>query len=286
MCYHRAMAPRAVALRWLLLFLTLALFGVVPAGTQLIVDSPPEAWPLLESEARGRAELLDCRLERWQLQAQDRAREMSALLAQLPQTQGRLGKAVEGTLLLYLQRKLAETTEISEYSVLTARGDVMISSSGRRGGRLAEAATGVERPAAMLLRAEKDTRLVVAAPIQLAAKIGGAIVAHPAPAIVARLLDESGHGQINLVDANGLVLGAGRASELVRLGSESGAGRTRLEQGPAAYAPLRTFRAVVVAAAPATRGPWSRRLIGLGGVLVLAGLAAWLLIRSGASSAR
>jgi hypothetical protein len=278
------MPPRAVVLRWPLLFVTLALFGAVPAGALLIVDGTTEGWPLLEAEARARAALLDCRLQRWQRLAEERATELSALLAQLPEArldEGRLGTAAEGTLLLYLQRKLAETTEISEYSVLTPKGTVLVSSSGGRGAPALEVGEA-ERPAAMMTRASSDTRLVVVAPIRRAgrARRSGLVVVVPAPALVTRVLGEGAMVQLSLVDGNGLLIGAGRTAELGRLGSESGVGRARLSSGPATYAPLQSTRAVVVATAPATRRLSRWQLVALGGVLVLAALAARLLTRA------
>jgi hypothetical protein len=271
------------ARRWTVLFISFALFGVVSALVALVYGGQaPDPRPALEAEARGRAAIVDLLAERWLGQVRLRAQELTMLLGQLPD--GPLGRAAEGTIVLYLQRKL-EDGEMTEYTVLAPDGRFLLS-TGRTRGAMPEVAQAAQRPALALVRAGSDTQLVIAAPLSRGQKLAGIVVGRPSAQALTRALGAAdGSPEVNLVDANGQQLTHRLVGpELSRLGSESGAGLAQLSGRSAAYAPLQSMRAVVVVAAPPIRSLWHWRLAAAAVVvLLLAALAAWALSRPDAT---
>jgi hypothetical protein len=265
--------------RFAALFIALALFGTAPSLFALVWSGRGiDQRPWLEEEARLRAALFDVVAERWLGEARARAQDLTALLGQLPDAP--LGRAAEGTIVLYLQRKLEG--EMAEYTVIAPDGKVLLS-TGRTRGAMPEVAQAAQRPAAAMVRAGGETQIVVAAPLTRGGRFAGLVVGRPNPAGLVRHLGATGGPvEVNVVDANGVSLADRLAGpELTRLGSESGAGLAQISGRAAAYAPLQSMRAVVVvvAAAPAT-DPWRWPLASAAGALLLAAVVSWALSRA------
>jgi len=242
-------------LRWLLHFLWLSAFGVLPAVAVLLFahhDRP--TWPLLEGEAHQRARAFDAASERWLRLARDRAGTLGALLEQLPE--GPLGKAAHGTILMFLQRRLAEDRDMDRMLVLDARGHILFE-EGRPGaaplsGEL-EVAQAAARPALVVVRdAAGGGNLLAAAPVLTGGKLRGVFAVRlRAEAIEPLLPSPSSRAVVSLVEAGGATLGQPPSgAELARLGSEGRPGRARVGRWLAAFAPLASTRAVVVVATP------------------------------------
>jgi hypothetical protein len=274
--YHRQVESRAR--RFTSLFIALALFGAAPSLVPLLWGGRGlDQRPWLEREAKLRAALFDLVAERWLGEVRARADDVSALLGQLPDAP--IGRAAEGTIVLYLQRKLEK--EMTEYAVIAPDGKVLLS-TGRTRGVMPEVAQATRRPAAALVRAGSETQIVVAAPLARRGRFAGLLVGRPNATWLARQLGASeGPVEVNVVDANGVRLTDRLAEpEVSRLGSESGAGLTQVSGYTAAYAPLQTMRAVVVvAAAPAGADRWRWPLASAACALLLGALVAWALSR-------
>jgi hypothetical protein len=275
--------------RWLVGWLLLTLFGLMPAGLVVLVERRNrglEPLVALEAAASGHALALDAHLLGWRGRVEGLAEELAGLLAQLPD--GPMGSAAEGTLMLHLQRRLAREPEIGDYSVLAPNGTVMLSTDGTRP-RTRDPVTDPEvhqatQRATAVLIGTKQARLVVAGPIHVGGSLRGILVVRPRTEVVERLLRPGSAGggwAIELVDASGVVL-SGRAlpAKLRELGSESRAARAWVEDRPVAYVPLAHARAVVLAVGPSPRPPL-RVWHWLGGlaIIALAGLAALVVAR-------
>jgi hypothetical protein len=256
---------------------------VVPLAVALAIwGTSPERWQVVEAEARGFSALLDAHGARWKQGARDRAQELTSLLAQLPP--GSLGKAAEGTILLHLERRLADDPELSRYQVVASGGHILLSAgeepADREQEEIPEVAQAAERPAMFLVRGARGNGLAVAAPFTVGGKLGGILVARVRGAWLRELPAQvvAGHS-VSLVDGNGLCLGPCPGAEMARLGSETRPGRAWQQHAPSAYAPLQSTRAVAVAVGPRGRPrlPLSGLLIGLCVITLAAAGAAWLL---------
>jgi hypothetical protein len=272
--------------RWSLLWLSFVIFGVVPVGLVLHRGQAKiDPYVALEAEAAGKAQAIDARLERWIERMLLLAKELSSLLAQLPD--GSIGTAAEGTLMLYLQRRLGADAEIGEYSMLSTEGRVLLSTDGTRvgtgGSGFPEVAQAAEGPAVALLESTAGlAHVVVGAPVRVGRTLRGVIVGRLQSEMVQRLIVPSQPSfTVDLVDGSGHSLtGRSRGAELLDLGSESQKGR-RLLPGdrPAAYVPLNQVRGVIVVIGPPR--PASHRgqvllWVGLAVLMLAAGIGAWL----------
>jgi hypothetical protein len=184
---------------------------------------------------------------------------------------GRPGKAAEGTLRLFLERRLRHDREFDGYLVLDGRGRTLleVARPGRPAVRgLLEVAQAAARPALVTAASGAGgASLFAAAPVLGDGEVRALLAARIAGGLLQPLLPASPDGlQVSLVDAGGAALGARLvAPELPRLGSEGRPGRTRLGNGSAAFAPLQSLRAVLV-----VRGPDRRRLLDAGHWVALA----------------
>lgn len=274
--------------RWLIGWLLLTLFGLVPAGLVVLEQRQgrgEDLLPALAAAARGHALALDAHLLGWRGRVEGLAEDLARLLGQLPDRS--IGSAAEGTLMLHLQRRLAREREIGEYSVLAPDGTVMLSTDGTRprGGdpaRDPEVAQAAERPTAVVIGTKKP-ELVVTAPIRAGGTLRGILVGRPRSEVVDRLLRPAGAPggwAIELVDASGAVLsGRKLPAGLRELGSESRAARTWVNRRPVAHVPLAHVRAVVVAVGSPARHLRFRHWLGGLAIVVLAGLTAWAVAR-------
>lgn len=298
------MRVRRLLSSWLLLFL----FAVMPAGVLWLAPSdgvsPADPFLAPTAQARGLALALDVHLQRWLGRCELFATELSGLLAQLPD--GKIGPAAEGTLMLHLQQRLAREPDVGELSLLEPGGRIALSTDGSQTGAVdqkssPEVAQAAGRPAAALVQGRdgEGTQLVLAAPVNYgpvgravgADKVGpavrGILVARLRPDAVRRLLRSVVSGiKVDLLDANGLSLSGHAAEGVADLGSESREGRRwTTGKAPVVYVPLQRARLVVVALGrPAPRGhgrrgSWLFVAGAVGALLLLSGVAGWLVTR-------
>lgn len=283
------MERKSHLLFWVAVWLTLVIFGTVPAlVTGLVASSPqPDPWTLLRSEAGGCARVLDAHLKHWRERASTLARELSVLLSQLPE--GPIGTAAGGTLSLHLQRRLRQDPEMDIYFVLDPKGKLILTTEGRKPDKdtavIPQMAQAAQRPAAALIRSSRNRiDLVVGAPIRIGSDLRGIFVSCVRSDVSGHVFKASTKEiRVDLVDASGHSL-RGQAADpaLLDLGSSSRSGRTWLNRLPVAYVPLRGMRAVVTATGSATTPSivfgWPH-VAGLAGIVLIAGLVTWMLKR-------
>lgn len=276
--------------RWLFLSLCFFLFGSLPSALVIfnLQKSPDNTFPILELAAKNRATLLDVRLQHCTEEAEHTARDLATLLAQLPSNSW--GKAAESTLILYLQHKLSQSHEISEYNLLNSEGQILVSTTANtstisRQGLPEVEPTAQQTTISILQDIQQKPQFVFITPIQ--------VKNHLNKFLITRLSREAGLNEccapeksidINFITANGVAFCTSSIRPIIaRLGSEIGSGHLWADQLPVAFASLQNVHGAIVAMGQKKTNSeqiqWKKLVTGMILLFFLSGVIAWLLNR-------